>query len=93
MDFQVKHKDLNSKARTGIFKTDHGLVETPVFMPVGTQGTVKAVPQRFLSEELDASIILSNTYHLYLRPGEGILQEAKISVSIFRRFYLKFLGT
>jgi queuine tRNA-ribosyltransferase len=63
------------KARAGFFETDHGLVETPVFMPVGTQGTVKAVNQKYL-EEIKTQIVLSNTYHLYLRPGTEVLEKA-----------------
>ncbi len=68
--------DKNSKARTGFFETDHGKVETPNFMPVGTQGTVKAVNQNLLEFDIKAQIVLSNTYHLYLRPGTDILEEA-----------------
>jgi len=75
MNFSLLKKDPNSKARAGVFKTDHGEVETPIFMPVGTQGTVKAVTQRILKEEIKAQIILSNTYHLYLRPGTEILEK------------------
>jgi queuine tRNA-ribosyltransferase len=73
MKFNVDNIDGN--ARKGTLQTDHGVFETPAFMPVGTQGTVKAIPQRSL-EELGAQIILSNTYHLYLRPGTEILHEA-----------------
>jgi queuine tRNA-ribosyltransferase len=69
-------QDKNSKARAGWFETAHGKVETPIFMPVGTQGTVKAVNQKFLVEEIKAQIVLSNTYHLYLRPGTEILESA-----------------
>ena len=68
--------DKDSKARTGFFETDHGIVETPIFMPVGTQGTVKAVNQSFLESYIKAQIVLSNTYHLYLRPGTDVLEEA-----------------
>ena len=68
-------KDKNSKARTGYFQTDHGKVETPIFMPVGTQGTVKAVNRDFLINDISAQIVLSNTYHLYLRPGTEILEQ------------------
>ncbi len=71
---QVQHQAQDTKARTGILTTDHGVVETPVFMPVGTQGTVKAVEPRQL-HELGYRIILGNTYHLYLRPGEQVLQD------------------
>lgn len=69
-------EDKNSKARAGWFQTDHGVVETPIFMPVGTQGTVKAVNQSYLEQEIKAQIVLSNTYHLYLRPGTDILEAA-----------------
>ncbi len=68
--------DKNSKARTGFFETDHGTVETPNFMPVGTQGTVKAVSQNLLEFDIKAQIVLSNTYHLYLRPGTDVLEAA-----------------
>lgn len=76
MKFTVHHTDKNSKARIGEFETDHGIVETPIFMPVGTQGTVKAVTQRILENEINAEIVLSNTYHLYLRPGTSVLENA-----------------
>ncbi|HEX2395864.1 MAG TPA: tRNA guanosine(34) transglycosylase Tgt [Bacteroidales bacterium] len=76
MKFTVLHKDKNSSARTGIFATAHGEIKTPVFMPVGTGATVKAIHQRELAEDLDARIILGNTYHLYLRPGMEILEKA-----------------
>jgi queuine tRNA-ribosyltransferase len=76
LKFSVEAKDKYTKARTGLFETDHGIVETPVFMPVGTQGTVKAVNQKFLEEEIKAQIVLSNTYHLYLRPGIEVLEKA-----------------
>ncbi|MBL1214148.1 MAG: tRNA guanosine(34) transglycosylase Tgt [Ignavibacteriae bacterium] len=76
LQFELKHKEKNSKARAGKIVTDHGTIETPMFMPVGTQGTVKAVTQKHLTDEIKAQIILSNTYHLYLRPGTGILEEA-----------------
>jgi queuine tRNA-ribosyltransferase len=76
LKFSVISKDIYSKARSGYFETDHGIVETPAFMPVGTQGTVKAVNQKFLDEEINAQIVLSNTYHLYLRPGTEILENA-----------------
>lgn len=75
LKFSVVKKSGNSKARAGFFETDHGIVETPVFMPVGTQGTVKAVNQKTL-EEIKAQIVLSNTYHLYLRPGTEVLEKA-----------------
>ena len=76
LKLNIESLDKNSKARAGWFETDHGKVETPIFMPVGTQGTVKAVNQRYLAEEIKAQIVLSNTYHLYLRPGTGILEQA-----------------
>jgi queuine tRNA-ribosyltransferase len=76
LKFSVIAKDCNSKARAGYFETDHGKVETPMFMPVGTQGTVKAVNQRFLEQDIKAQIVLSNTYHLYLRPGTEIIEKA-----------------
>jgi len=66
--FNVEHKDPATQARAGRIRTAHGEIETPVFMPVGTAGTVKAVTQEML-EGLDARIILGNTYHLFLRPG------------------------
>jgi queuine tRNA-ribosyltransferase len=76
MNFRIEASDFQSKARAGIFTTAHGSVPTPVFMPVGTAATVKAVHQRELSEDIDAPVILANTYHLYLRPGLQVLQEA-----------------
>ena len=76
LKFSVIAKDSNSKARAGYFETDHGKVETPMFMPVGTQGTVKAVNQNFLRNDIRAQIVLSNTYHLYLRPGTEIIEKA-----------------
>ena len=77
MSFQITHKDKGTKARTGILITDHGIIETPVFMPVGTAGTVKAIPQKELKEDVNAQIILGNTYHLYLRPGLEIIEKAR----------------
>lgn len=76
LNFTVHHKDKNSKARVGEFQTGHGVVQTPIFMPVGTQGTVKAITQKVLQDDIDAEIVLSNTYHLYLRPGTKILENA-----------------
>jgi len=76
LKFSVYHKDKNSKARVGEFLTSHGTVQTPIFMPVGTQGTVKAITQKILESEIKAEIVLSNTYHLYLRPGTKILEQA-----------------
>jgi queuine tRNA-ribosyltransferase len=76
MDFKLSATDTNSSARAGVITTDHGQIETPIFMPVGTVGTVKAVTQQQLKEEVKAEIILGNTYHLYLRPGTDILEQA-----------------
>ncbi len=76
MKFEIEALDQGSSARAGVFKTDHGSVKTPVFMPVGTAGTVKAVHQRELRDDIKASIILGNTYHLNLRPGPEVLSEA-----------------
>ncbi len=76
MKFKLEHKDINSKARTGLITTDHGEIQTPIFMPVGTAGSVKAVHQRELTNDIKAQIILGNTYHLYLRPGLDILEKA-----------------
>ena len=76
MKFKLEHKDPNSNARTGIITTDHGEIQTPIFMPVGTAGTVKAVHQAELKKEIEAEIILGNTYHLYLRPGLDVLKSA-----------------
>jgi queuine tRNA-ribosyltransferase len=74
--FELLHTDALSKARAGLITTDHGTIETPIFMPVGTAGTVKAVHQRELNDDIKAQIILGNTYHLYLRPGMNVLQTA-----------------
>ena len=76
MKFTIQNTDINSKARAGIIEASHGKIETPVFMPVGTQGTVKAVHQRELKNQINAEIILGNTYHLYLRPGIDIIEKA-----------------
>jgi queuine tRNA-ribosyltransferase len=76
LEFSLQHTDAATSARTGVLTTDHGIIETPFFMPVGTLGAVKAVGQRELREEVGASILLSNTYHLYLRPGTDVLQKA-----------------
>ncbi len=77
LQFSLQHTDPNSKARTGVIKTDHGEIPTPVFMPVGTAGTVKALTQQQLMNDVNASIILGNTYHLYLRPGLDVLENAR----------------
>jgi queuine tRNA-ribosyltransferase len=74
--FKVEIRDKESKARTGLLKTAHGDIPTPIFMPVGTAGTVKGVLQRDLADDINAKIILGNTYHLYLRPGTDILRAA-----------------
>ncbi|MCE3226467.1 MAG: tgt [Bacteroidetes bacterium] len=74
--FTLLNTDTRSKARAGLLETDHGSIETPIFMPVGTAGTVKAVHQRELKEDIKAEIILGNTYHLYLRPGLDVLRNA-----------------
>ena len=76
MQFKLEHKDPKSKARSGRIQTAHGEILTPIFMPVGTVGSVKAVHQRELAEDIKAQIILGNTYHLYLRPGTDILNRA-----------------
>lgn len=76
MTFKIEHKDKESSARAGIISTAHGDIKTPIFMPVGTQGTVKGVHQQELHDVINAQIILGNTYHLYLRPGTDILQKA-----------------
>ncbi|HET6993284.1 MAG TPA: tRNA guanosine(34) transglycosylase Tgt, partial [Bacteroidia bacterium] len=76
MKFQISNTDPSSKARAGLITTDHGPIETPIFMPVGTIGTVKAVHQRELENDIGAQIILGNTYHLYLRPGLEVLETA-----------------
>ena len=77
MTFEVQHTDNTSDARTGIITTDHGQIKTPIFMPVGTAGTVKGVHFSELREQVNAQIILGNTYHLYLRPGLDILRQAR----------------
>jgi len=73
MKFTLKDIDPQSQARTGELHTDHGIIQTPIFMPVGTVGTVKAVHQRELKEDIQAEIILGNTYHLFLRPGLSVI--------------------
>ncbi|MBO5466969.1 MAG: tRNA guanosine(34) transglycosylase Tgt [Prevotella sp.] len=76
MKFELQHKDPASNARTGLITTDHGQIKTPIFMPVGTCGSVKGVHFSELKEQVGAQIILGNTYHLYLRPGLDILKRA-----------------
>jgi queuine tRNA-ribosyltransferase len=76
MEFNLKHTAQGSRARAGVISTDHGKIETPIFMPVGTAGTVKGIHSRDLSTDTGAQIILGNTYHLYLRPGTEIIENA-----------------
>ena len=76
MLFELQHTDTGSDARAGLITTSHGQIETPIFMPVGTCGSVKGVHFSELKEEVQAQIILGNTYHLYLRPGLDILKSA-----------------
>jgi queuine tRNA-ribosyltransferase len=76
MQFRLSHKDPHSNARSGAIRTDHGEIPTPIFMPVGTAGSVKAVHQRELKNDIEAKIILGNTYHLYLRPGLSVIEKA-----------------
>ena len=76
MKFELKGKDPQTKARAGVLTTDHGIIETPIFMPVGTVASVKGVHQRELKNDINADVILGNTYHLYLRPGTNILEQA-----------------
>ncbi|MGX8690667.1 MAG: tRNA-guanine transglycosylase, partial [Bacteroidaceae bacterium] len=76
MDFRLEHTDSTSHARAGRITTGHGVIETPIFMPVGTVGSVKAVQVQELKDDVKAQIILGNTYHLYLRPGTDILEKA-----------------
>ncbi len=76
MHFDLQFTDSKTKARAGLLHTDHGVIETPIFMPVGTAGTVKGVHQQELKSEVNAQIILGNTYHLYLRPGLEVLEQA-----------------
>jgi queuine tRNA-ribosyltransferase len=76
MEFKIDNKDSKTKARAGVMQTAHGEIQTPIFMPVGTQGTVKGVHQEEIKSVINADIILGNTYHLYLRPKTDILQKA-----------------
>ncbi|MBQ5880743.1 MAG: tRNA-guanine transglycosylase, partial [Bacteroidaceae bacterium] len=76
MKFELQHTDANSSARAGVITTDHGNIETPIFMPVGTLGSVKGVHLHEIKDEVKAQIILGNTYHLYLRPGLDVLEKA-----------------
>lgn len=76
MKFELQHNDPHSQARAGLVETEHGTIETPIFMPVGTVASVKAVQIPELSQDIKAQIILGNTYHLYLRPGTEVLEQA-----------------
>ena len=76
MKFTLKKNDPLSQARAGVIETDHGAIETPIFMPVGTAGTVKGVHQHEIENDIKAHIILGNTYHLYLRPKMDVLEAA-----------------
>ncbi len=76
MNFKINQTDIRTSARAGTLYTAHGEIKTPIFMPVGTSGTVKAIHQRELKEDIKAQIILGNTYHLYLRPGLDVLESA-----------------
>lgn len=76
MQFKLETTDKGSRARAGVITTDHGQIETPIFMPVGTAGSVKAVHQHEIKNDIEAQIILGNTYHLYLRPGLDIIKKA-----------------
>ncbi|MBT8252412.1 MAG: tRNA-guanine transglycosylase, partial [Bacteroidia bacterium] len=76
MTFELLKTDSLSSARAGLITTDHGQIKTPIFMPVGTGATVKTVHQRELRNDIDPDVILGNTYHLYLRPGISILEQA-----------------
>ena len=88
MTFELQYTDPRSNARAGLITTDHGQIETPIFMPVGTLGTVKGVHLHELKDDIKAQIILGNTYHLYLRPGLDIIEGAgglhKFNVEAFR---------
>jgi len=76
MTFELQYTDTKSNARAGLITTDHGQIQTPIFMPVGTLGTVKGVHVTELKEDIQAQIILGNTYHLYLRPGLDVIEKA-----------------
>ena len=76
MHFDLIHSDTDSNARAGILQTEHGPIETPIFMPVGTSGSVKGVHQKELEQDVKAQIILGNTYHLFLRPGIEVIEKA-----------------
>ena len=76
LQFELQKTDTSTKARTGKITTDHGEILTPIFMPVGTVGSVKAVTQQQLHKDVHAQVILGNTYHLYMRPGLEVLEAA-----------------
>src|SRR5690554_1036813 len=76
MEFELLATDAQSGARAGILHTDHGSIETPIFMPVGTVGSVKGILQEQLHRDIKAQVILGNTYHLYLRPGTEVIEQA-----------------
>ena len=76
LQIEIKGQDALSQARAGTITTDHGVIQTPIFMPVGTAGSVKTLTQQQLKEDVGAQIILGNTYHLYLRPGTEVLENA-----------------
>ena len=76
MQFTLRHTDTRTEARAGELATDHGVIRTPIFMPVGTAAAVKGIFHRDVRDEAGAEIILANTYHLYLRPGTKILEAA-----------------
>ena len=76
MKFELLHQDPTSKARAGTLTTAHGEIQTPIFMPVGTVGSVKSVNQTQLKKDVQAQVILGNTYHLYLRPGMEVMEGA-----------------
>ena len=76
MEFKLIKKDTHSNARAGVINSSIGEIETPIFMPVGTQASVKGINQTILKEQINSKIILSNTYHLFLRPGTKVIQNA-----------------
>ena len=76
MKFTLQHTASSTKARAGVIETDHGKIETPIFMPVGTAAAMKGIFHRDIENEAKAQIILANTYHLYLRPGMDIIEQA-----------------
>ena len=90
MTFELQYTDPKSNARAGLMTTDHGQIETPIFMPVGTLGTVKGVHLHEIKDDIQAQIILGNTYHLYLRPGLDVIEQAgglhKFNVSSLRLY-------